>query len=386
MKIHEYQAKDIFEQYGIPVTKGSMATSAHEAKAIAETLGCAVVVKAQVHVGGRGKAGGVKVAHNADETYAVAQNILGLEIKGLPVKKVLVAEAVNIVKEFYVGITLDLTVKKIVFLVSASGGVDIEEVAAHHPEAIIKVYIDPLLGLQPFQKRQMAYALFTQNEHIHQAMDIFEKLYHVFCSLDCSLAEINPLVITRHDESETGRLLALDAKVVLDDNGLIRHPELEALRDMDVVEEEDEVEARNNGLTFIKLDGEIGCVVNGAGLAMATMDIIKLFGGEPANFLDVGGSSNPNKIVKAFQIILKNPKIKAVFINIFGGITRCDDIANGLLEAHKQMDIHVPIVIRLAGTNEEQARTILNSANFSAYSSMEEAVTQVVRLAKGEQA
>ncbi len=385
MKIHEYQAKDIFEQYGIPVTKGRMARTAQEAKIIAEELGSTVVVKAQVHVGGRGKAGGVKIAHNPDETYSIAQTILGLEIKGLPVKKILVAEAVEIAKEFYVGITLDLSVKKIVFLVSKAGGVDIEEVAATQPEQIIKVYIDPLLGLQPFQKRQMAYALFSKKDHIHQAMDIFEKLYRVFCGLDCSLAEINPLVITPTG-TETSTLLALDAKVVFDDNGLIRHPELEALRDMDVIEEEDEVEARNNGLTFIKLDGEIGCIVNGAGLAMATMDIIKLFGGEPANFLDVGGSSNPNKIVKAFQIILKNKKIKAVFINIFGGITRCDDIANGLLEAHKQMDIHVPVVIRLAGTNEEKARTILNSAHFSAYASMEEAVTQVVELAKRGQA
>ena len=377
MKIHEYQAKDIFEKYGIPITRGRMVTTAEEAKAISQEMGKAVVVKAQVLVGGRGKAGGVIVAKTPDDTFAVAQKILGLDIKGLTVKKILVAEAVDIAREIYVGITLDLIVKKIVFLISVAGGVDIEEVAEMTPEKIIKVYIDPLLGLQPFQKREMAYALFTEKEHINKAMNIFEKLYRVFHELDCSLAEINPLVITEQSE-----LLALDAKIVFDDNGLIRHPELEALRDMDVAEEEDEVEARNNGLTFIKLDGEIGCVVNGAGLAMATMDIIKLFGGEPANFLDVGGSSNPNKIVKAFQIILKNKKIKAVFINIFGGITRCDDIANGLLEANKQMDIHVPIVIRLAGTNEAKAREILNSANFSAYSSMEEAVTSVVALAK----
>lgn len=377
MKIHEYQAKDIFEKYGIPITRGRMVTTAEEARAISQELGKSVVVKAQVHVGGRGKAGGVKVTHTPDDTYAAAQQILGLDIKGLIVKKILVVESADIAKEYYVSITLDLNVKKIVFLVSAAGGVDIEDVAATTPEKIIKVYIDPLLGLQPFQKREMAYALFSEKEHINKAMEIFEKLYRIFRELDCSLVEINPLVITHQNE-----MIALDAKMVFDDNGLIRHPDLEALRDMDVVEEEDEVEARNNGLTFIKLDGEIGCVVNGAGLAMATMDIIKLFGGEPANFLDVGGSSNPNKIVKAFQIILKNKKIKAVFINIFGGITRCDDIANGLLEANKQMDIHVPIVIRLAGTNEAVAREILNSANFSAFSSMEEAVTSVVALAK----
>ncbi|MEK6558374.1 MAG: ADP-forming succinate--CoA ligase subunit beta, partial [Candidatus Margulisiibacteriota bacterium] len=355
MKLHEYQAKDIFEQYGIPVTRGRMVTNAQEARQVAQEMGTAVVVKAQVHVGGRGKAGGVKVAQTPDETFTIAQDILGLTIKGLPVKKILVAQAEQIEREIYIGITLDISARKIVFLASSAGGVDIEEVAQTTPEKIIKIYIDPLLGFMAYQKRQLAYALFTQKEQIAQAQDIFGKLYRVFRGLDCSLAEINPLIITSH-----GQLLALDSKLVLDDNGLIKHPELEELRDMDA-EEEDEIEAKNNGLTFIKLDGEIGCVVNGAGLAMATMDIIKLFGGEPANFLDVGGSSNPNKIVKAFQIILKNKKIKAVFINIFGGITRCDDIANGLLEARKQMDIPVPIVIRLAGTNEEKEREILSA-------------------------
>ncbi len=380
MKLHEYQAKDIFEQYGIPVTRGRMVTNAQEARQVAQEMGTAVVVKAQVHVGGRGKAGGVKVAQTPDETFTIAQDILGLTIKGLPVKKILVAQAEQIEREIYIGITLDISARKIVFLASSAGGVDIEEVAQTTPEKIIKIYIDPLLGFMAYQKRQLAYALFTQKEQIAQAQDIFGKLYRVFRGLDCSLAEINPLIITSH-----GQLLALDSKLVLDDNGLIKHPELEELRDMDA-EEEDEIEAKNNGLTFIKLDGEIGCVVNGAGLAMATMDIIKLFGGEPANFLDVGGSSNPNKIVKAFQIILKNKKIKAVFINIFGGITRCDDIANGLLEARKQMDIPVPIVIRLAGTNEEKAREILSAAQFSAFSNMAEAVESVVRLAKGGKA
>ena len=380
MKLHEYQAKDIFEQYGIPVTRGRMVTNAQEARQVAQEMGTAVVVKAQVHVGGRGKAGGVKVAQTPDETFTIAQDILGLTIKGLPVKKILVAQAEQIEREIYIGITLDISARKIVFLASSAGGVDIEEVSQTTPEKIIKIYIDPLLGFMAYQKRQLAYALFTQKEQIAQAQDIFGKLYRVFRGLDCSLAEINPLIITSH-----GQLLALDSKLVLDDNGLIKHPELEELRDMDA-EEEDEIEAKNNGLTFIKLDGEIGCVVNGAGLAMATMDIIKLFGGEPANFLDVGGSSNPNKIVKAFQIILKNKKIKAVFINIFGGITRCDDIANGLLEARKQMDIPVPIVIRLAGTNEEKAREILSAAQFSAFSNMAEAVESVVRLAKGGKA
>lgn len=380
MKLHEYQAKDIFERYEIPVTGGRMVATAEEARQVAQDMGAAVVVKAQVHVGGRGKAGGVKVAHTPDEASSIAQDILNLTIKGLSVKKILVAKAEQIEREIYVGITLDISARKIVFLASQAGGVDIEEVARTTPEKIIKIYIDPLLGFKSYQKRQLAYALFTDKEQIAQAQDIFEKLYRVFRDLDCSLAEINPLIVTPQ-----GKLLALDSKLVLDDNGLIKHPEMEKLRDMDA-EEEDEIEAKNNGLTFIKLDGEIGCVVNGAGLAMATMDIIKLFGGEPANFLDVGGSSNPNKIVKAFQIILKNKNIKAVFINIFGGITRCDDIANGLLEARKQMDIPVPIVIRLAGTNEEKAREILSAADFSAFSNMAEAVESVVRLARGGKA
>ncbi len=379
MKIHEYQAKDIFEKYGIPVNPGRVASTPEEAAAYASEVGKTVVVKAQVHVGGRGKAGGVKLAHNSDQAYQVAKEILGMDIKGCTVKKVLVADGVDIDREIYAGVTLDLSCKKIVFLVSAAGGVDIEEVAATMPEKIKKIYIDPLLGMRDFQARQLAFELFSDPEQNKAARDLFKKLYKAFIETDCSLAEINPLVVTKQ-----GKLLAIDAKINFDDNALDKHPELMALNDPEE-EELDEIDAKNNGLSFIKLDGEIGCVVNGAGLAMATMDIVKLFGGEPANFLDVGGSSNPQKIVKAFQLLLKNKKIKAVFINIFGGITRCDDIANGLISASQQMDIHLPVVIRLAGTNEEKARQILSENKFTAYSKMEDAVREVVALAKGEQ-
>jgi len=369
MKIHEYQAKEIMASAGLPVQQGLVAISPEAAKEAAANLGGKVVVKAQVQVGGRGKAGGVKLANNPDEAFLVAGQILGLEIKGITVKKVLLEAAAEIAKEFYVGITIDRAAKKIVYIVSQAGGIDIEEVAKTTPEKITKVYIDPLKGWQEAQGQELAAALFTDVLKQKAAQPILENLYKVFAQNDCSLAEINPLA-----------LLAVDAKMVLDDNGLVKHPELEALRDL-AEEEAEELEAKQNGLSYVKLEGDIGCIVNGAGLAMATMDMIKLFGGEPANFLDVGGSSSPDKIIKAFEIILRNNKTKAILINIFGGITRCDDIASGLLLAREKMTIAVPLVIRLAGTNAPEAREIISKAGLLAFTEMEEAVKKVIQVA-----
>ena len=375
MKIHEYQAKEIMASAGLPVQQGLVAISPEAAKEAAANLGGKVVVKAQVQVGGRGKAGGVKLANNPDEAFLVAGQILGLEIKGITVKKVLLEAAAEIAKEFYVGITIDRAAKKIVYIVSQAGGIDIEEVAKTTPEKITKVYIDPLKGWQEAQGQELAAALFTDVLKQKAAQPILENLYKVFAQNDCSLAEINPLV-----ETAAGALLAVDAKMVLDDNGLVKHPELEALRDL-AEEEAEELEAKQNGLSYVKLEGDIGCIVNGAGLAMATMDMIKLFGGEPANFLDVGGSSSPDKIIKAFEIILRNNKTKAILINIFGGITRCDDIASGLLLAREKMTIAVPLVIRLAGTNAPEAREIISKAGLLAFTEMEEAVKKVIQVA-----
>lgn len=372
MKIHEYQAKEIMQKVGLPVQQGLVATSAEMAREAAAKLGGKVIVKAQVHVGGRGKAGGVKLAGNPDEAFSVAGQILGLKIKGITVKKVLLEAAAQIAKEFYIGITLDRAAKKIVYIVSQAGGIDIEEVAKTAPEKITKVYLDPLKGWQTAQGEELAAALFADAAKQKAVQPILENLYKVFVQNDSSLAEINPLV-----ETTAGQLLAVDAKMVLDDNGLIKHPELESLRDL-AEEDAEELEAKQHGLSYVKLDGDIGCIVNGAGLAMATMDMIKLFGGEPANFLDVGGSSNPDKIIKAFEIILRNKKTKAILINIFGGITRCDDIASGLLLAKEKMAIKAPLVIRLAGTNEPEARKILSQAGLLAFSDMQEAVRKVI--------
>jgi len=375
MKIHEYQAKEIFAQHGIPVPPGEVVTTAEDARRVAESIGKAVMVKSQVHVGGRGKAGGVKYAENPDAAFQHASNILGMDIKGLTVKKVLITEAVDIKSESYVGIIIDRSAKKPVFMVSPAGGIDIEQVAKETPEKIFKRHVDPLLGMSMYEARALGYKLYDDPKLVNQAAKIIMQLYNAFMASDASLAEINPLITT-----PDGQVLAIDAKINIDDNGLYRHPEIEQLRDMDE-EERSEMDARDAGLSFVKLDGNIGCIVNGAGLAMATMDLVKYYGGQPANFLDIGGSSNPEKVVNAMNIILRDSNVKAILFNIFGGITRCDDVANGIVEAINRLKPSVPIVIRLTGTNEEEARTILQEVNLPAASSMDEVVQKAIEVA-----
>jgi succinyl-CoA synthetase beta subunit len=378
MNIHEYQAKELLAAQGIPVPMGEVATSPEEAEAVARRLAGPVVVKAQVHAGGRGKAGGVKLAKSPDEAREKAKAILGMKIKSLTVEKVLVAPAAEIASEAYVGVIMDRGSKAPVFMVSAAGGVDIEEVAATNPEAIRKLAVDPRYGLLPHQAYLLATELYQDVKQQRAAAKILQQLYRAFVAAGASLAEINPLITTPE-----GDVQAIDAKFNIDDNELFRHPEIEALRDTSS-EEPAEVEARQAGLTFIKLDGNVGCVVNGAGLAMATMDLVKHYGGEPANFLDIGGSSNPEKVVNALRIITSDPAVKVILFNIFGGITRTDDVANGIVSATRQSPIDVPIVIRLTGTNEEIAVKILEGAGFSAMTDMDEAVKRAVELATGE--
>jgi succinyl-CoA synthetase beta subunit len=380
VNIHEYQAKEILRRVGVPIPPGKVATTADEAAAIAREYGGTVVVKAQVHAGGRGKAGGVKLAKSPDEAKTIASKILGMEIKGLTVNQVLVTPAADIAAEAYVGIIVDRAVKKPVFMVSPAGGIDIEEVAAKTPEKILKLPVDTRYGLLPFQAAELGFFLFSDVKKVRAAAKIMQQLYTAFMQTGCSLAEINPLVTTPN-----GDVVALDAKMVVDDNELERHPEIEALRDP-TAEERSEVAAREASLTFIKLDGNVGCCVNGAGLAMATMDLVKYYGGEPANFLDIGGSSNPEKVVNALRIITSDPKVKSILFNIFGGITRTDDVANGIVTATKQNPLKVPIVIRLTGTNEEIAVKILKENGFSAMTDMDAAVQRAVELAKGGKA
>jgi succinyl-CoA synthetase beta subunit len=377
MKIHEYQAREIFRDHGLPVPPERVATTPEEAEAAARELGGTVVIKAQVHVGGRGKAGGVKVTKSPPEARAAAEKILGMEIKGLEVRKVLVAPAVDIAHESYVGIIVDRASKRPVLMVSAAGGVDIEEVARETPEKIHKVAVDPRYGLLNHQAMGLGFALYDDLDRARAAARIFHGLYAAFEAIDASLAEVNPLVVTRD-----GELLAIDAKVNLDDNALFRHPEFESLRDPSS-EEPAETEAREKGLSYVKLDGTVGCIVNGAGLAMATMDLIKYYGAEPANFLDIGGSSNPEKVVNAMRIVLSDPNVKVILFNIFGGITRCDDVANGIVAALKQLELDVPIVIRLTGTNEKEALEILESVGLPATNSMDEVVQKAIELARG---
>jgi succinyl-CoA synthetase beta subunit len=380
VNIHEYQAKDILRAIGTPIPPGEIATTPDEAEAIARRIGKMVVVKAQVHAGGRGKAGGVKLAKTPEEAREKAQAILGMQIKGLTVEKVLVTEASDIATEAYVGIILDRASKKPVFMVSPAGGIDIEEVAATTPEKILKLPIDTRYGLMPFQAMRLGFFLYDDLAKARAASKIMQQLYTAFMQSGCSLAEINPLVVT-----PAGEVIALDAKMVIDDNELDRRPAIAALRD-ETSEEPSEVLARNANLTFIKLDGNVGCVVNGAGLAMATMDLVKYYGGDPANFLDIGGSSNPEKVVNALRIITADTNVKAILFNIFGGITRTDDVANGIVTATKENPLKVPIVIRLTGTNEEIAMKILTENGFSASSDMDEAVKKAVQLATGGQA
>jgi len=376
MNIHEYQARALLKAQGIPMLDGDVASTPTEAEAIARRLGRTVVIKAQVHAGGRGKAGGVRLAKNPAEALDHAAEILGMQIKGLTVQKVLVVPAAEIASESYLGLIMDRESQRPVFMVSSAGGVDIEEVAAKTPEKIVRLGIDPTYGLFPHQALALAFALYQDFAQVKAAAKIMEQLYTAFLANGASLAEINPLVTT-----PDGRVLALDAKIVIDDNELFWRPDLGLLRD-DTAEEPSEAAARRANLSFIKLDGNVGCVVNGAGLAMATMDLVKFYGGEPANFLDIGGSSSPEKVINALKIITQDAHVKAILFNIFGGITRTDDVANGIVAATRQFKVNVPIVIRLTGTNEAEAIKILNGVGMRALSDMDQAVEQVVKLAR----
>jgi succinyl-CoA synthetase beta subunit len=376
VNLHEYQARALLKSAGIPMLDGDVASTPSEAESIARRIGGKVVIKAQVHSGGRGKAGGVQLARNPGEAADHASHILGMTIKGLVVHRVLVVPAADIASESYVGIIMDRATQKPVFMVSSAGGIDIEEVAARTPEKILKMPVDPVYGLLPHQALTLAFALYKDFAQVRAAARMMEQLYRVFADNGASLAEINPLVTTPDQ-----RVLALDAKISIDDNELDRRPDLALLRD-ESAEEPSEVTARRANLSFIKLDGNVGCVVNGAGLAMATMDLVKYYGGEPANFLDIGGSSNPEKVISALKIITSDPNVKAILFNIFGGITRTDDVANGLVAATQQFKVKVPIVIRLTGTNEAAAIKILEAVGMRALSDMDQAVEQVVRLAR----
>ena len=374
MKIHEYQAKEIFARYNIPVTREIVCYTPDEVVGAAEKLGYPSVVKAQVLTGGRGKAGGVKLVKNTDEAREAANKILGMDIKGYTVEKVLLAEGVKFHSEIYVGLTIDRNSKSVILMASREGGVEIEEVAKENPDAIIKVPIEADLGMTSFLARKIAFRLFDDFNLVKQAADLFQKMYKICLETDASLVEINPLVIT-----DDNKLLALDGKMNFDDNAMFRQPEVEKLFEPDA-NELIEMEAKEKGLSFIKLDGNIGYMVNGAGLAMATMDMIKMYGGEPANFLDIGGSSNPQKVIDAMNLILSDENVKVVMINIFGGITRCDDVARGLLSALEQLDVQVPIVVRLSGTNAKEGLDILRGTNLTVVESMTEAAKKAIEL------
>ncbi len=376
MKLHEYQSKLIFSKYGIPIPKGRVAATAEAARQIAQELGGRVVIKAQVLVGGRGKAGGIKVAKDATEAELLATQILRMEIKGLPVRKVLVDEAAAIETEIYLGITNDRAARKPVMMASAAGGVEIEEVARATPEKIIKAHIDPLLGLRDYQTRDIAAGIDLPRELWRDFNAIALALWRAYSENDATLAEINPLIINKDR-----KLVALDGKMLIDDNALFRHADLAELRDADE-EAPAETEARKYGLSYIKLDGNIGCMVNGAGLAMTSMDVIKLFGGEPANFLDIGGGAGADKVAAAMKIILTDPHVKAVLFNIFGGITRCDEVARGILVAMDEVKPKVPMVVRLVGTNAEEGRKLLEKAKMITAETLADAAQKAVKAAK----
>ena len=376
MNLHEYQARALLKAAGVTVPDGDVATTPDEVETIARVMGGAVVIKAQVHMGGRGKAGGVKLAENAAEARAAAEKILGMTINGLTVNKVLVAPAAKITSESYVGVIVDRESQRPIIMVSPEGGVDIEEVAAKTPDKIFQLEIDPRFGLMSYQAMSLAFKLYDDVKQVRQAAVVMQRLYQAFVDAGGSLAEINPLIT-----NDEGTVLAIDAKISVDDNELDRKPAIAGLRDLSA-EVESEIEAREAGLSFIKLDGNVGCCVNGAGLAMATMDLVKCYGGEPANFLDIGGSSNPEKVVTALKIIGADPNVRSVLFNIFGGITRCDDVANGIVAATSQTSFTLPLVIRLTGTNEKLAVQILKEAGFSALTDMDEAVEKAVQIAK----
>jgi succinyl-CoA synthetase beta subunit len=385
VKVHEFQAKAILRDFGVPVPRGEVAETPGEAGRIAQQLGGRVVVKAQVHAGGRGKAGGVKVADDPAAAEAAARQILGMRLRtpqtpaeGITVQKVLVEEASVVATELYLSITLDRARAAHVAMASRAGGVEIEEVAAAHPERILREWADPALGLQPFQARALAFGLGVSGDAFKTAVGLISSLFRAYLAKDCSLAEINPLVLT-----QDGRVLALDAKLNFDDNALFRHPEIVALRDLNE-ETPLDVEASKYGLNYVKLDGTVGCMVNGAGLAMATMDIIKLAGGEPANFLDVGGSASPEQIENAFRILASDPSVKAVFINVFGGILRCDRLAEGLITAVRKLGVRMPVVVRMEGTNVDLGKKMLaeSGLNLTAADDMGAGAAKVVALAR----
>ena len=383
MKIHEFQAKQVLRDYGVPVPEGQVATTPAEAETIARELGGKVVVKAQIHAGGRGKGGGVKLATSPEEARQFAEEILGMQLvthqtgpAGQKVKQVLVEVAGDIARELYLGITLDRARGCDVIMASQEGGVEIEEVAASNPDAILREIVDPGLGLLPFQATRLAFALGLEGKAVRAGAKMLMSLYKAYQGTDCSIAEINPLVVT-----SAGDVIALDAKINFDDNAVYRNKGQEALRDLD---EEDplEVEASNFGLNYIKLDGNIGCMVNGAGLAMATMDIIKLAGGEPANFLDVGGGASAETVENGFRILLSDPNVKAILINIFGGIVRCDRVAEGVIQARTNIDVKVPIIVRLAGTNADIAAEMLEKSglNFIVGDGLKDAAEKAVEV------
>jgi len=385
MKIHEYQAKQTLVKFGVATPRGEVAYSPEEARAVAERLGGTVVVKAQIHAGGRGKAGGVKLARNASEAERIANEMLGKKLvtiqtgpEGRVVKRVLIEEGLEVARELYLGLVIDRDSARPVFMASSEGGVEIEVVAAQHPEWILKEFIDPALGLQPFQARKLAFGLELDPKLVNEAVRFFTSLYQAMIATDASLVEINPFVLTRD-----GRLLALDAKMNFDDNALYRHKDIRELRDLD---EEDplEVKASSYSLNYIRLDGNVGCMVNGAGLAMATMDIIQYAGGRPANFLDVGGGANEEQVRRGFEIILSDANVRAVLINIFGGIMRCDIVANGVVAAVKSLGIEVPVVVRLEGTNVDLGQRILRDSglNFTVARGMKDAAEKVVALTR----
>ena len=375
MDIHEYQAKERFRSVGIPVPPGRAVSTPEEAEVAAREYGGTVVIKAQVHSGGRGKAGGVKLAEHPEEARDYASEILGMDINGFRVDKVLVTPAEDIDTEAYVGVYIGRETQAATFIVSPEGGIDIEEVKRTNPEAIRKLSIDPRYGMLPHQAYWLASFLYDDSKLVNQASKIIAQLYDAFVSSGASMAEINPLITT-----PAGEVKAIDAKMSIDDSELFRRPDIAEMRDTSS-EPLSETKAREAGLSYVKLDGEVGCCVNGAGLAMATMDLVKYYRGKPANFLDIGGSSNPDKVVAALEIITSDPNVKVILFNIFGGITRCDDVANGIIEAIEKIDIELPIVIRLTGTNEDRALEILEDAGLSAYTSMDEVVKKAVELA-----
>jgi succinyl-CoA synthetase beta subunit len=386
VNIHEYQGKDLLRQYGVAVPNGKVAFTVDEAVKAAESLNTSVyVVKAQIHAGGRGKAGGVKIAKTLDEVRTYAEELLGKTLvthqtgpEGKVVKRLLIEEGSDIKKEYYVGLVLDRSTSRVVLMGSEEGGMEIEEVAKATPEKIFKETIDPAIGLQSYQARRLAFNMNIPKELVNKAVQFMLGLYRVFIEKDCSVAEINPLVTTGD-----GQVMALDAKLNFDDNALYRHPEILELRDLDE-EDEKEIEASKYGLNYTALDGNIGMMVNGAGLAMATMDIIKYYGGEPANFLDVGGGASAEKVAAAFKIILSDPKVKGILVNIFGGIMKCDDIATGIIEATKQVGLNVPLVVRLEGTNVELGKKLLDESglNITSAESMADAAQKIVELVK----